>query len=417
LRRVGRALKPALVPILAIITAFIVGSIFILITDFQALSSITTDPVGAIGNAVGTIANAYTSMVVGAFGDPTRIAAALANPTPRLVATAIRPITETLVAATPLIFTGLAVAISFRSGAFNIGVEGQFVLGALGATIAAIALRGEPTWLIIVVSTIAGIVTGGIWGFIPGVLKAKTGASEVITTIMLNYVAAQIVLFALRSEFLRQENSDQPISKVLSDFVRIPQILVLPSIRLHWGFIVALLMAVIVSWFLFKTTRGFELRAAGFNMTAARYAGMSATGSIIMAMVLSGALAGLGGSMEVLGTVPQMSNDISSGYGFNAIALALLAGNRPLGIVAAALLFGALKTGGGLMQVKTGIPLDLLTFIQALVIMFVAAPGLIRAIWRLDPRKRLADTPMPPLAPSAGAGGGSTTAASTEGAA
>jgi simple sugar transport system permease protein len=340
-------------------------------------------------------------MILGAFGDPSKISAALANPTPRLIAAAMRPITETLVAATPLIFTGLAVAISFRSGAFNIGVEGQFVLGAFGASVAAIALKEQPMWLIILVSSLAGVVTGAFWGFIPGLLKAKTGASEVITTIMLNYVAAQIVLFGLRSEFLRQENSDQPISKVLSDFVRIPQIFDLPSIRLHWGFVVALVMAVIVSWFLFKTTRGFELRAAGFNMTAARYAGMSATGSIILAMVLSGGLAGLGGSMEVLGTVPQMSNDISAGYGFNAIALALLAGNRPLGIVAAALLFGALRTGGGLMQVKTGIPLDLLTFIQALVIMFVAAPGLIRAIWRLDPRKKEAE--LPPRPPNPGA--------------
>ena len=399
--RVGRALKPALVPILAIITAFIVGSIFILITDFDALSKLGSDPAGAVGQAVSTVVNAYAAMILGAFGDPSKISAALANPTPRLVAAAIRPITETLVAATPLIFTGLAVAISFRSGAFNIGVEGQFVLGAFGASIAAIALKEQPMWLIILVSSLAGVVTGAIWGFIPGVLKAKTGASEVITTIMLNYVAAQIVLFGLRSEFLRQENSDQPISKVLSDFVRIPQIFDLPSIRLHWGFVVALIMAVIVSWFLFKTTRGFELRAAGFNMTAARYAGMSATGSIIIAMVLSGALAGLGGSMEVLGTVPQMSNDISAGYGFNAIALALLAGNRPLGIVAAALLFGALRTGGGLMQVKTGIPLDLLTFIQALVIMFVAAPGLIRAMWRLDPRKK--EPELPPKPPISGA--------------
>jgi len=199
---------------------------------------------------------------------------------------------------------------------------------------------------------------------------------------------AQIVLFGLRSDFLRQVGSGQPISKNLAEFVRVPQIFDLPAIRLHWGFILALVMAVVVSWFLFKTTKGYELRAAGFNMHAARYAGMSASGSIMLAMALSGGLAGLGGSMEVLGTVPQMSNDISSGFGFNAIALALLAGNRPAGIVAASLLFGALRTGGGLMQVKTGIPLDLLFFIQALVIMFVAAPGLIRWIWRMDPRKR-----------------------------
>jgi simple sugar transport system permease protein len=256
--------------------------------------------------------------------------------------------------------------------------------------------------VILIVSIVAGVLTGAGWGFIPGYLKAKTGAHEVITTIMLNYVAVQIVLFGLRSDFLRKEGSSQPISKVLT-FVRIPglfDIFNLPAIRLHWGFILALVMAVVVSWFLFRTTKGFELRASGFNLTAARYAGMSASGSIILAMTLSGAMAGLGGSVEVLGTVPQMSNDISAGYGFNAIALALLAGNRPSGIVAAALLFGALRTGGGLMQVKTGIPLDLLFFIQALVIMFVAASGLIRALWRVGTGQREYDTPAEEGAPA-----------------
>lgn len=386
--RLTRALRPALVPILAVLTAFVVGSLFMLMTDFENLSKLGTDPAAALGGAFGTILNAYGSMVLGAFGDPARIGAALADPTPRALATAVRPITETLVAATPLIFTGLAVAISFRSGVFNIGVEGQFILGAFGATVAAITLREAPAPVILLVATLCGMLTGAMWGFIPGILKARTGAHEVITTIMLNYVAAQVVLFGLRSDFLRQEGSSQPISKVLSEFVRVPGVLDLPAIRLHWGFFLALLVAVAVSWFLFRTTKGFELRAAGFNLTAARYAGMSAGGSIVLAMTLSGGLAALGGSMEVLGTVPQMSNDISSGYGFNAIALALLAGNRPAGIVAAALLFGALRTGGGLMQVKTGIPLDLLFFIQALVIMFVAAPGLIRTIWRLDRRRR-----------------------------
>ncbi len=396
MRRIGRALRPALIPVLAVITAFIVGSVVILITDFQNLGRLGTDPVGAVTGALGNIGTAYYAMVVGALGDPARIGAALADPTPRAIATAIRPITESLLAATPLIFCGLAVAIAFRSGVFNIGVEGQFVLGAFGATIAAIALKDEPMPLILLVSVAAGILAGAAWGFIPGFLKARTGAHEVITTIMLNYVAAQVVLFGLRSDFLRKEGSSDPISKVLSDFVRIPPIIDLPAIRLHWGFVVALLMAVIVSWFLFRTTKGYELRAAGFNLHAARYAGMSASGAIILAMTLSGGLAGLGGSMEVLGTVPQMSNGISSGFGFNAIALALLAGNRPAGIVAASILFGALRTGGGLMQVKTGIPLDLLFFIQALVIMFVAAPGLIRVLYRFDPtRMPGADTAAP----------------------
>ena len=386
MNRARRILGPAVVPALAIVTAFIVGSIFILITDFTNLQRLGTDPIGAIGSAAGGVIAAYQAMILGAFGDPARIATAIQGGTPRQIAAAIRPLTETLVAATPLIFTGLAVAVAFRTSVFNIGVEGQFILGAFGSTVALLVMRDLPAPISLIGAIIAGVLTGAVWGFIPGFLKARTGAHEVITTIMLNYVAVQIVLFGLRSDFLRQEGSSQPISKLLDGIARVPGILDpfgLPGIRLHYGFVLALVMAVVVSWFLFKTTKGFELRAAGFNLTAAKYAGMSASGSIILAMTISGGLAALGGSMEVLGTVPQMSNDISSGFGFNAIALALLAGNRPLGIVVAALLFGALRTGGGLMQVQTGIPLDLLFFIQALVIMFVAAPGLVRSIWRL----------------------------------
>jgi ABC-type uncharacterized transport system permease subunit len=390
LTRLRRILGPAVVPILAVLTAFIVGSVFIMITDFDNLRRLGTDPLGAIGGAFGNVIEAYKALLIGAFGDPAQVAAALQTGEPRRIAAAIRPITETLVSATPLIFTGLAVAVAFRTSVFNIGVEGQFILGAFGATVALLLLRGAPAPVPLIGATIAGVLTGALWGFIPGFLKARTGAHEVITTIMLNYVAAQIVLFGLRSDFLRQEGSSQPISKVLTPIARVPGILDpfgLPSLRLHYGFVLALIVAALVSWFLFKTTKGFELRAAGFNLTAARYAGMSASGSIILAMAISGGLAALGGSMEVLGTVPQMSNDISSGFGFNAIALALLAGNRPAGVVAAALLFGALRTGGGLMQVRTGIPLDLLFFIQALVIMFVAAPNLVRSIYRLPTPK------------------------------
>ena len=388
--RLRRILAPAVIPILAVLTAFIVGSIFIVITDFANLQRLGTDPLGAIGGAFDGVIEAYKSLIVGAFGDPSQVAAALQSGEPRKIAAAIRPITETLVSATPLIFTGLAVAVAFRTSVFNIGVEGQFILGAFGATVALLVLRGAPAPIPLIGATIAGVLTGALWGFIPGFLKARTGAHEVITTIMLNYVAFQIVLFGLRSDFLRQEGSSQPISKVLTPIARVPGILDpfgLPSLRLHYGFVLALIVAAIVSWFLFRTTKGFELRAAGFNLTAARYAGMSGSGSIILAMAISGGLAALGGSMEVLGTVPQMSNDISSGFGFNAIALALLAGNRPSGVVVAALLFGALRTGGGLMQVRTGIPLDLLFFIQALVIMFVAAPNLVRTIYRLPAPK------------------------------
>lgn len=378
--------RRALVPTLAVITALLFGGIVIILTDFAHLSQIGTDPIAAIGGAIGGVLSGYGAMIAGALGDPTRILTALQGGSDREVATAIRPLTETLVAATPLIFVGLAVAISFRTGMFNIGGDGQLIIGALGATTMAIAFERSdvPMLVILVLAIAAGTVSGALWGFIPGFLKARTGAHEVITTIMLNYIAAQVVLFALRGEFLRNPAAGgQPISKVMTPWVDVPPIIDLPAIRLDYGFIVALVMAAVVSWLLFRTTKGFELRAAGFNLTAARYAGMSAGGSMMLAMSLSGALAGMGGGFMVIGTVGQLSNDLSGGIGFNAIALALLAGLRPSGVVAAALLFGALTTGGKVMGIESGIPFDLLFFIMAMVIMFVAAPGLIRAIWRV----------------------------------
>lgn len=374
-------------PTLAVVTALLFGAIVIVITDFENLSKIGTDPLGALGGAIAGVGNGYGAMLTGAFGDPGRILTAIQSGSEKDIATAIRPLTETLVASIPLIFAGLGVAISFRAGMFNIGADGQLIIGALGATTTAIALSGNaPAAVILVAAVIAGTVTGGLWGFVPGFLKARTGAHEVITTIMLNYVAAQVVLFGLRSDFLRAPGSGSPISKVLTPFVDVPNILPLPALRLDYGFVVALIMAVLVSWFLFRTTKGYELRAAGFNQSAARYAGMSAGGSIMLAMFLSGGLAGMGGSLMVIGTVGQLSNDLSSGIGFTAIALALLAGLRPSGVVLAALLFGVLTTGGKLMGIQTGIPFALLSFVQALVIMFVAAPGLVRTIWRIKAR-------------------------------
>jgi simple sugar transport system permease protein len=388
--------RKALVPVLAVVTALILGAIVIVLTDLQNLSRLGTDPVGAILAAVGGIGSGYGAMLAGAFGDPARILIAIQSGNARDMATAIRPITETLVAATPLIFTGLAVAISFRAGMFNIGVDGQLMIGALGATITTIALQGQlPAFAIMIAALVAGTLFGAFWGFIPGALKARTGAHEVITTIMLNYIAAQVVFFALRSTWLRAPGSTSPVSRNLAPITDVPTLIPLPSLRLDYGFVVALLMAVAVSWLLFRTTKGFELRAAGFNLTAARYAGMSAGGSMMLAMALSGALAGLGGTFMVIGTVGQLSLDLSGGIGFTAIALALLASLRPSGVVLAALLFGALTNGGKLMGIQSGIPFDLLSFIMAMVIMFVAAPALIRTIWRVRVSK-----PAPEVAPS-----------------
>lgn len=388
--------RKSLVPLLAVITALLFGAIVIVLTDFVSLAKLGTDPLGAIGGALGGVIAGYGAMLTGAFGDPARILAALESGSAADIATAIRPLTETLVASTPLILAGLAVAISFRAGMFNIGVDGQLMIGALGATITAFVFQGQvPGFAILLLSIAVGVVTGAFWGFIPGFLKARTGAHEVITTIMLNYVAAQVVFFALRSPTLRAPGSTAPISKPMSGFVDIPLILDLPAIRLDYGFVIALLMAGAVSFLLFRTTKGYELRASGFNLTAARYAGMSAGGSIMLAMALSGALAGLAGSFMVIGTVGQLSLDLSGGIGFTAIALALLAGLRPIGVVLAALLFGALTSGGKLMGIQSGIPFDLLVFIMALVIMFVAAPNLIRSMWRIRPDKSEPELTIP----------------------
>lgn len=329
-------------------------------------------------------------MLAGAFGDPGRIVSAIQSGKPADISTAIRPLTESLVAATPLIFVGLGVAVSFRTGMFNIGGGGQLILGALGATVAAMVLRtsGLPSLVLLPVCIVVGTLFGAAWGFIPGFLKARTGAHEVITTIMLNYVADQLVFFALLTEFIQQPGSGQPISRPIT-WVDVPPIFDLSAIRLDWGFVVALAMAGLVSLLLFRTTKGFELRAAGFNMTAARYAGMSASGSMILGMTISGGLAGMGGAFMVIGTIGQLTLDIGGGIGFNAIALALLAGLRPSGVVLAALLFGALTSGGKQMGIQSGIPFDLLFLIMALVIMFVAAPGLIRTIWRIRVSKPL----------------------------
>jgi len=382
--KLKQLLRRGLVPILAVVTALLFGAVVIVVTDLQHLSQITSDPLGAIGGALGGVLSGYGAMITGAFGDPGRILTAFETGDPGDIASAIRPLTDTLVETTPLIFTGLAVAISFRAGMFNIGVQGQLMIGALGATIAAFVLHGQvPGFVILLAALVVGTLFGAAWGFVPGFLKARTGAHEVITTIMLNYIAQQVLYFALSSDYLRASGSTAPVSKDMSGFVDVPLIINLPAIRLDYSFIVSLVMAAVVSWLLFRTTKGYELRASGFNMTAARYAGMSAGGSMMLAMALSGGLAGLAGSFMVIGTVGQLSLDLAGNIGFNAIALALLAGLRPSGVVAAALLFGVLSNGGKLMGIQTGIPYDLLLFIMALVIMFVAAPGLIRSIWRI----------------------------------
>lgn len=380
------------VPALSIFAALLVGAIFIIFTDIEVLGGLLSDPIAALSLGIGRAANAYSALFRGAFGDPDNIAKAIAsNGDIKLWARALRPIVESIVASVPLIFVGLGVSVAFRTGIFNIGGAGQYTMGAVGGTIAAIVFGAgvTPAPIAILLVMIFGVIGGAAWAFLPGYLKARVGASEVITTIMLNFIAGQFVFFLVSNfEFIQKPPRIQPVSKELSQFVDLPGILPIAALRMDISIIIALLTAVAVSWFLFRSTRGFELRAAGLNLAAAKYAGIGASTSIITAMLISGAISGLGGALVAVGTIKQLSPGIAGSVGFTAIAIALVGGTRPSGVVATALVFGLLQHGGSLMQVQTGIPIEMLLFIQALVIAFIAAPELTLGIMKNPFRRR-----------------------------
>jgi simple sugar transport system permease protein len=378
LRGTGRSL---LVPILAMVSALVIGAFVIVLSDLTFLGRLGTDPVAAIIDALGSIGDAYGALIGGAIGDPGQYISAIQSGDAAAMVTAFTPISETLLSATPLIFTGLAVAIGFQCGLFNIGAEGQLFIGAAAATFVGFSLVGVPWFIHLPLVILAGFVGGGLWGFIPGFLKARTGAHEVIVTIMLNYIAYLLVAFILKVPGYQREGRSDPISKITLESAWYPALV--DGLRANWGFVLGLLAALAVSWLLYRTTKGFEFRAVGLNPSAAKYAGMSIAGSTILVMVISGGLAGLAGTSQVLGVTRFLSSGVSPGFGFDGIAIALMAGSRPKGVVLASLLFGALRAGSTPMQSTTGIPIDLVVVIQALVIMFVAAPALVRGIFRI----------------------------------
>ena len=370
-----------LLPVLAILSALVIGAVVIVLSDLTFLAGFGADPIGALGAALGNVGTAYGALITGALGSPDTYFAAFRSGDAAQIVAAFNPISETLLEATPLIFTGLAVALGFRSGLFNIGAEGQLYVGAAAATFVGFAVTGLPWFVHLPLAVMTGFIGGALWGFIPGLLKARTGAHEVIVTIMLNYTAYLLIGFLLNLPGYQREGRSDPISKVTESTSYYPALV--DGLRLNWGIVLALLAAVVVSWILFRTTKGFEFRAVGFNPTAARYAGMSIAGSTILAMMISGGLAGLAGTSVVLGVTHSLTFGLSPGYGFDGIALALMARSRPRGVILAALLFGALRAGSTPMQSQTGIPIDLVVVIQALVIMFVAAPALVRGIFRI----------------------------------
>jgi simple sugar transport system permease protein len=377
-RRTGQAL---LIPALAILSGLILGGLIIVLTTEEVYAAWGQSPLAGLGTAWDVVSTSYAALFTGSIGDPARIITALQSGDALAIRRAFNPILESLVATTPFIFGGLAVALGFRTGLFNIGVEGQLFVGAIFAAFVGYSVQGLPAIIHIPLALLAGALGGALWGFIPGWLKAKTGGHEVINTIMLNFIAFRMSDWLLSGP-MKRPDSFNPISPNIQDSAKLPRFFESP-IRFHSGFFIALGVAWLVYWFLFKTKWGFDLRTVGANPNAARYAGMNIVISTILAMTISGALAGLAGTNEVLGLNHNLAMAFSSGTGFDSIALALLGKSHPLGVVLASLLFGTLRNGATRMQLAADIPIDIISVLQAMILAFIAAPAIIRTIYRL----------------------------------
>ncbi len=393
MQRIRDGLRRARLPALALVTAFLLGAILIVLTDFENLRQVGTDPLAALGGALAGVLEGYPALFAGAIGDPGRIVAAVQSGNPEDIAAALRPISETLVSATPFIFVCLGLAVSFQAGLFNLGVDGQWFIGSLGAFIAATLVAGHlPSLLALVVAVLGGIIAGGAYAFVAGFLKARTGAHEVITTLMLNGLAPGVAFLIVTFIDLPEPQAALPA---------VPPLIDLWTVRVDYGFIVALAMAAVVSFLLFRSTLGFEFRATGFSRAAARGAGIRPGRTMMLAMFVSGGLVGMGSAFFGLGPAQGFSGGPTNDLGYLAVALALLAGRRPGGVVVVAVLYGALTTGAKSMVIATGIPLSLLTVIVAFAIMLVAAPDLTRSIWRLRaPKPDAGSGPNTPAGPA-----------------
>jgi general nucleoside transport system permease protein len=337
-------------PAISIFLALLVGAVIILASQF-VLPDHDFDPVLPL--------SAYLALFRGAFGS-------------------FNGIVDTLVSATPLVLGGLSVGLAFKAGLFNIGAQGQFLLGALGAVAAGVSLNTAPPIIAMPLSLLAGILAGAAWGFIPGLLKAISGAHEVVTTIMLNYIAIAVIA-AVVSGPLDQPGSPSPITDTVGN-AGLPVIL---GRNGHLGIVLAAIAVVAVRWLLFRTTRGFEIRTAGANPDAARYAGMRPRFLTVLTMSLAGGLAGLAGAVVVLGVTRVMTASFGTTVGFDSIAVALLGRSDPVGIVFAALLFGAMRAGAPLMQIQAGIPAELVDVLEATILLFLIASPYLRRVFRL----------------------------------
>ena len=349
----NRILRALLIPVLALLAALLAGAVVMLLSG--------DDPLAA-----------YSGLFQGAFGDGKSWA---------------RTIRKTV----PLILTGLSVALAFKVSLFNIGASGQFVFGSISAVAVGINFEGLPIFVHLPLALIAGIAGGMLWGAIPGFLKVYTGAHEVIVTIMLNYVASLFAGWTVYAGGTQGQTPGPLWDRTAGAISETPDVLSSaqipwlfgPPYRVHYGMFLALAAAIFVWWLIFKTPLGFEMRTVGHNMRAAKYAGIRVNFTIILTMALAGGLAGLAGAVETLGLNHKFAPEFGGAVGFDGITVALLGKTHPFGVLLAAFMFGALDGGATTMQFESGVPADIIQIIQALVLAFVAAPLIIRMIFRL----------------------------------
>jgi simple sugar transport system permease protein len=371
-----------LLPFLAFIFAFFIGGIIIVLSDAVVMSQISS-PGKFLTSAGAKIGNSYLAVFQGSIFD-------INLSRQSGILNGFYPLSETIVTSTPLILSGLSVALAFRSGLFNIGAQGQFIFGAIGASYVGFHYNFSPV-LHVTIAILVGILLGGLFGGLVGLLKAKTGAHEVIVTIMLNYVASLFILWLLKtSTFLRPGRQD-PLAPEVNPSAQLPKLFG-ENLRIHAGIFIALIAAVFVWWLLNKSTLGFKFRAVGANANAARTAGISIPFVTTMTMFICGGLAGLGGAVHLLGTEHALAAGIAGSLGFDAITVALLGQATPIGTVFGAFLFGALQTGSRTLLSNTGTSPDIVQVIQALIVLFIAAPALMKSIFRI--KKSLTDKSM-----------------------
>jgi general nucleoside transport system permease protein len=378
------------VTVLAVLTAMVLGGLLIAFTNSAVLTawgSFFSDPLNAIAVAWDKAISAYVALFQGSVFNPHTVGALFHQKSLAVafhdgtVSAVFNPLSETAVSATPLILAGLSVAVAFQAGLFNIGATSQFIGGAMLATWLGFAVSMPPV-VHVIVCVLGGFAGGAVTGWVVGLLKAVTGAHEVIVTIMLNYILIDLLSYLLGTSVLQRPGRTDLISPDIAGNAHLP-LLAGSHLRINAGFLLALACAAGVWWLMNRSTLGFEFRSVGANPNAARSAGMSVGRTWILVMLVAGGLAGLAGSSVVQGTDFSLTFQTYGTYGIDAITVALLGRARPLGVVLAALLFGALHAGAPLMQVSASTPVDIVEVIQALIVMFVAAPALIKTMYRL----------------------------------